>query len=48
MEEILQYVSNLGFPIALSVYLLVRLESKMQALTQSIENLSVAIRSKEL
>ncbi|MDO5718654.1 MAG: YvrJ family protein [Tissierellia bacterium] len=47
MEEILQYVANLGFPIALSVYLLVRLESKMEQLTDSIKSLSSAIQNKD-
>lgn len=43
MEEVFGYISNLGFPIALSIYLLVRLESKMDRLTDSIENLSKAL-----
>ncbi|MBC2579076.1 YvrJ family protein [Clostridium sp. DJ247] len=38
-------VANLGFPIAVSVYLLVRLEAKLEVLTVSINNLSNAIKS---
>ena len=33
-------VANLGFPIAISLYLLVRIEGKLQALTDSIKELS--------
>ncbi|MDO5690643.1 MAG: YvrJ family protein [Tissierellia bacterium] len=47
MEVILQSISNLGFPIALSVYLLVRLEGKMEELTGSIHELTSAIRGGE-
>ena len=33
-------VANLGFPIAISLDLLVRIEGKLQALTDSINELS--------
>ena len=33
-------VANLGFPIAISLYVLVRIEGKLQALTDSINELS--------
>ena len=33
-------VANLGFPTAISLYLLVRIEGKLQALTDSINELS--------
>ena len=33
-------VANLGFPIAISLYLLVRIEGKLQALTDSINELT--------
>ena len=33
-------IANLGFPIAISLYLLVRIEGKLQALTDSINELS--------
>jgi hypothetical protein len=45
MEELLNTIGNVGFPIAVSVYLLVRLEAKLEVLTQSINNLSNAIKS---
>ncbi|WP_334294975.1 YvrJ family protein [Terrisporobacter hibernicus] len=33
-------IANLGFPIAISLYLLVRIEGKLQGLTDSINELS--------
>ena len=36
-------VSSVGFSIAVSVYLLIRLESRLEVLTQSINNLSNVI-----
>ncbi|MDW8802143.1 YvrJ family protein [Clostridium sp. A1-XYC3] len=42
--ELLTTIGNLGFPIAVSVYLLVRFESKLEALTLSINDLSITIR----
>lgn len=43
MQEILQEISNFGFPIILSMYLLMRLEGKMEQLTTSIQDLSHVI-----
>lgn len=43
MEEILINIANVGFPIAVSVYLLVRMEEKLEGLTASIDKLSKAI-----
>ena len=40
MENISAMIANLGFPIAVSIYLLIRIESKMQGLTDSINELS--------
>lgn len=40
MEEILQQVGNVGFPIIVAMYVLVRLEGKMEALTSSIQRLT--------
>lgn len=45
MEEIISQVANFGFPIVLSVYLLVRVESKLEKLTESINELSKNIAS---
>lgn len=43
MEELIKAVANLGFPIAISIFLLVRVESKMEKLTESINKLSTSI-----
>ncbi|WP_434799521.1 YvrJ family protein [Terrisporobacter vanillatitrophus] len=40
MDNIQSMIANLGFPIAISLYLLVRIEGKLQALTDSINELS--------
>lgn len=47
MEELIGYISNLGFPMALSIYLLVRVESKLEMLTKSINELSMVIGGRE-
>ena len=33
-------IANIGFPIALSMYLLIRIESKLQNLCESINDIS--------
>ncbi|WP_064505501.1 YvrJ family protein [Defluviitalea phaphyphila] len=43
MEELFSQVANLGFPIIVSIYLLVRVEAKLDELTKSIQKLSSAI-----
>ena len=43
MEEIYTQIANLGFPIAVSVFLLVRIEGKLNKLTDSINELSKVI-----
>jgi len=43
MEEIYTSIANLGFPIAVSIYLLVRIEGKLGSLTESINELSKTI-----
>lgn len=40
MEEILQAISTVGFPIAVAVYLLVRIEPKLSSMTVCIEKLA--------
>ena len=40
MDNFQTIISNLGFPIAISLYLLVRIEGKLQSLTDSINDLS--------
>lgn len=43
MEEFIFQMSNFGFPIAVSMYVLMRLENKMDKLTESINELAVII-----
>lgn len=43
MTELFNLVGNVGFPIAVTLYLLVRIESKLELLTQSINNLNTSI-----
>ncbi len=43
MDEVFALISNLGFPVAVSIFLLVRLEGKMDELTASVKELSQAI-----
>jgi hypothetical protein len=45
MEEMLNQISNIGFPIVVSVYLLVRFEGKIDMLTKSIDHLNVTIEN---
>ncbi|QAT40995.1 YvrJ family protein [Clostridium sp. JN-9] len=41
--NLVNLIGNVGFPIAISVYLLVRIEGKMDTLAVSINNLSNVI-----
>ncbi|CEI72466.1 MULTISPECIES: YvrJ family protein [Romboutsia] len=43
--DIQTLISNIGFPITLSMYLLIRIEGKLLNLTDSINNLSNNILS---
>ncbi|EYE89839.1 hypothetical protein Q428_00740 [Fervidicella metallireducens AeB] len=43
MEEIFKSIANFGFPIVISVYLLIRIEAKLERLTESINELSKTI-----
>lgn len=43
MEEILSGIGNFGFPIVLSMYLLIRIEGKMDKLSETITKLGSAI-----
>lgn len=43
MDGLVSLIGNVGFPIAVSIYLLVRIEGKLENLTTSINNLSAVI-----
>ncbi len=42
--DLVGMVANLGFPIAISIYLLVRLENRMETLADRIKELGDAIK----
>ncbi|WP_077064905.1 YvrJ family protein [Lagierella massiliensis] len=44
MTDLLEYVSNIGFPIVLSWFLITRIESKLEVLSESIKELAVVIQ----
>jgi hypothetical protein len=46
MEELLAAIANTGFPIAVAAYLLIRIESKMDSLSSSINQLSTILSIK--
>lgn len=43
MEEIFINIANFGFSIVISIYLLVRMEKKIESLTESINELNKTI-----
>lgn len=46
MEDLLKAVANVGFPIAVAAYLLIRIEMKMDSLSSSINQLSTILSIK--
>ena len=47
MEEILSQIGNFGFPIILSMYLLVRIEGKIETLSSTITQLSNVLQHQD-
>ncbi len=45
MQELFAPIANLGFPIVLSIYLLVRLENRMENLSASLQELAKSIEN---
>ncbi len=43
MDELISMIANIGFPIVVSIYLLVRIEEKLDLLSNSILELSNVI-----
>lgn len=39
MEQVVPFISDVGFPIVVTLYLLYRIEAKLDAVVQSIQNL---------
>ena len=46
MEQIMIYTANYGFPMVISIYLLVRIEGKLEQLAGSINDLAKVIATK--
>lgn len=46
MDDLVNLIANVGFPIAISAYLLIRLEKNLYCLTKSINKLNTIISSK--
>lgn len=45
IDQMIGLIGNVGFPIAISIYLLVRIEGKLENLTLSIYELAKAVNS---
>ncbi|EFM40086.1 YvrJ family protein [Peptostreptococcaceae bacterium AS15] len=43
MNEVVSLIGNVGFPMAITLYVLIRLESKMEKLSDSMNKLANAI-----
>ena len=43
MHEVVSLIGNVGFPMAITLYVLTRLESKMEKLSESMNKLANAI-----
>lgn len=46
INELITLISNLGFPVAISAYLLIRLEKNLTSLTASINKLNTIVSMK--
>lgn len=46
VNELINLIGNLGFPVAISAYLLIRLEKNIAGLTLSINKLNTIISTK--
>jgi hypothetical protein len=44
MNDWIAIISNVGFPVTITLYLLVRIEAKLEMLTRSIGDLSATIK----
>jgi hypothetical protein len=43
MEDLLKTIADVGFPIAVAAYLLIRIEGKLESLSSSINQLSTIL-----
>lgn len=47
LNDPIALISNLGFPIAVTIYLFIRFEKKIEALESAINKLSTVLSNKE-
>jgi len=47
VDELVRLVTTVGFPSAVTIYVLVRLERRMEALTQALHELRVCLARQE-
>ena len=47
MEELIPVISEVGFPIVVTVYLLYRIETKLNMLIESLQSLPQRIREEQ-
>jgi len=45
MEEMVKFISQVGFPIAVAVYLLLRIEPKLLTMTDCIKDLTAIVKA---
>ncbi len=48
MEELIPLISEVGFPIVVTVYLLYRIETKLNVLIESLQSLPQRIREEQV
>ncbi|WP_079505067.1 YvrJ family protein [Mesobacillus jeotgali] len=46
MEQLIPFISEVGFPIVVTLYLLQRIEAKLDAVIQSIQSLPVRLQER--
>ncbi|MBU5212365.1 MULTISPECIES: YvrJ family protein [Heyndrickxia] len=47
MDQLMPFISEVGFPIIVTLYLLYRIESKLDAVVQSIQSLPERLKKVE-
>lgn len=48
MESLIPFISDVGFPIVVTLYLLHRIEAKLDTVVHSIQNLSDNLKGRTL
>lgn len=46
MEQLIPFISDVGFPIVVTLYLLHRIEAKLDSVVQSIQSLPAKLQEK--